>query len=361
MNIVRRKARIIKIGDISIGGNNPIAIQSMAKTKTADVKETVREIKELEKCGCEIIRVAVKDVQDAKAIKLIKRQVNLPIVADIHFNWQLALEAMDSGADKIRLNPGNIYKKDEIARVISALKQAKIPLRIGVNSGSVKNLNSQNLTMADKLVNSAMDYIKVIEKMKFFDLVISLKGSGVLDTVEAYRKISKLCDYPLHLGVTATGPAYSGAIKSSIAIGALLLEGIGDTIRISLTDTPDKEIAAAKSILESLNLRHFGPQVVSCPTCGRCEVNLVKIVKELENKLSTIDYRLSTRPIKLAIMGCVVNGPGEAREADIGIAFGKNEGLLFRKGKPAKKVSLDKCVGTLLKEMEKINGKHNKR
>lgn len=361
MNIIRRKARIIKIGDISIGGNNPVAIQSMTKSRTADVEKTVKQIKELERCGCEIVRLAVKDSSDAKAIKLIRPKVKLPIVADIHFSWQLALEAIDSGADKIRLNPGNIYKKNEVSNIISALKLAKIPLRIGVNSGSVKNLSSKNLTMADKLVNSAMDYIKIIEKMNFFDLVISLKGSGVLDTLQAYRKISKLCDYPLHLGVTATGPAYSGAIKSSIAIGALLLEGIGDTIRISLTDTPREEIIVAKAILASLNLRHFGPQVISCPTCGRCEVDLVKIVKDLENALSGYPVSrlscLTGEPIKIAVMGCVVNGPGEARDADIGIAFGKNEGLMFRKGKPVKKVSARKCVGTLLKEMEKINGK----
>jgi len=355
MKIIRHKTRVIKIGNIHIGGPNPIAIQSMAKTKTSDIEKTVKQIRGLKEAGCEIIRVAVKDIQDAKAIKQIKRQVNLPIVADIHFNWQLAIEAIDNGADKIRLNPGNIYKKEGLKQIISALKIANIPLRVGVNSGSVKNLNSKNLSMPNRLVETALDYIKMIEKMKFYNIVVSLKASSVSDTVEAYQKISKACDYPLHLGVTATGFPFSGAIKSSIAIGALLMQGIGDTIRTSLTDTPKEEIIAAKAILEALNLRHFGPEIISCPTCGRCEVDLVRIVKELENKLSAMDYRLSTRPIKLAVMGCVVNGPGEAREADIGIAFGKTKGLLFINGKVIRKIAISESINSLLREMERLN------
>lgn len=370
MKIIRRKTRTVKIGHLFIGGNNPVLIQSMAKTKTADVEKTVQQIKELENVGCEIVRLAIKEPQDALALKKIKERTKLPIVADIHFNWRLAIKAIDNGADKIRLNPGNIYKKDQIKEIISALKIARIPLRIGVNSGSVRGLNSKRLKMPDRLVASAYNYIKLIEKFKFYDIVVSLKASNVLDTVDAYRRMSRLCDYPLHLGVTATGLPYRGAIKSSIAVGALLLEGIGDTIRVSLTTKPEQEVEAAKSILEALELRRFGPEIISCPTCGRCEVDLVKIVKELENRLSlphrqagTIDYPcltgrqgLSTRPLKLAVMGCIVNGPGEAKEADIGIAFGKTEGLLFKNGRAIKKVSFSNCIDFLLKEMEKPHG-----
>jgi len=354
MNIKRRKTKVIKIGNVSIGGSYPVAIQSMAKTRTSDIEKTTREIKELQDAGCEIVRVAVKDSQDAFAIRKIKEKVSLPVVADIHFNWRLALEAIDSGADKIRLNPGNIYKETQIRKVVSALKTAHIPLRIGVNSGSVRNLNSHRLSMAEKLVTSCLKFIRVVEKFGFYDTVISLKASSVLDTVQAYRKISKLCDYPLHLGVTATGLPLQGAVKSSLAVGSLLLEGIGDTIRVSLTDEPRQEVSVAKIILESLGLRRFAPEIISCPTCGRCEVDLIKIVKELETKLSTVDYRLLTRPIKLAVMGCVVNGPGEAKEADVGIAFGKKEGILFRNGKPIKKVSFSHTIATILKEMEAL-------
>jgi (E)-4-hydroxy-3-methylbut-2-enyl-diphosphate synthase len=348
--ITRRKTRVIKIGNIRIGGNNPIAVQSMAKTRTADVEKTTKQIKELERLGCEIVRLAIKDEQDARAIKQIKNNTSLPVVADIHFNWRLAITAIDSGADKIRLNPGNIYKKEEIKEIVAALKQAGIPLRVGVNSGSVRDLNSKKLSMPDKLVAGSLSYIRIIERLKFHDIVVSLKASTVLDTVAAYRKMSVLCDYPLHLGVTATGSPYSGAIKSSIAVGSLLLEGIGDTIRVSLTDKPQQEVRAAKAILEALGLRHFGPEIISCPTCGRCEVDLVKIVRELESRLSTIYYRPLTHPLKVAVMGCVVNGPGEAREADVGIAFGKKEGLMFKGGRIIKKVTYSNCVDSLLKD-----------
>lgn len=352
MKINRRKTKTIKVGNVYIGGNHPVSIQSMAKTKTADVENTIRQIKELENAGCEIIRVAVKDSLDARAIKKIKPRISIPMVADIHFNWRMALEAIDNGADKIRLNPGNIYKKDEIREIVSASKLARIPLRIGVNSGSVKSLNSKKLSMPDKLANSALDYIKIVEKFKFSNLAVSLKASNVTDTIEAYRKMAKLCNYPLHLGVTATGLPLQGAIKSSIAIGALLLEGIGDTIRISLTDKPTEEVRVAKVILQALGLRNFGPEIISCPTCGRCAVDLAKLVKELESKLSTIDYRLWTRTLKVAVMGCVVNGPGEASEADIGVAFGEKCGLLFKKGKSIRKVTFTNCRDILLKEIK---------
>jgi (E)-4-hydroxy-3-methylbut-2-enyl-diphosphate synthase len=356
MKITRRKTKVIKIGHVYIGGNNPIAIQSMTKTKTADIQRTLRQIGELEKIGCEIVRLAVKDSHDIRALRKIRKAVRLPIVADIHFNWRLALEAIDSGVDKIRLNPGNIHKKREIKEIVSALRQARIPLRIGVNSGSVKDSNSKKSAISERLVNSALSYIRIVEGLKFYDIVVSLKASNVWDTLAAYRKMAKLCDYPLHLGLTASGPPTQGAIKSSIALGVLLLEGIGDTVRVSLTAPPQEEIRVAKNILETLGLRYFSPEIISCPTCGRCEVDLVKLVNSLETKLSTMNYELSTRPLKVAVMGCVVNGPGEAKEADLGVAFGKKEGLLFKRGIPVKKISSALSIEQLLKEMERIDG-----
>ena len=349
MKIQRRKSKIVKIGSVSIGGNNPIAIQSMAKLKTTDTENVIQQIKLLQAAGCEIVRLAVKDFEDARSIKKIKAKVKLPVVADIHFNWKLAIEAINSGADKIRLNPGNIYKENEVKEIVSALKSAKIPLRIGVNSGSLLKRGPIPSTMA----KSALDYIKLVEGFGFYNLVISLKASSILDTIEAYRKMQKLCQYPMHLGVTATGLPFSGAIKTGVALGALLLEGIGDTIRVSLTDEPEQEVFAAKAILESLGLRSFGPEIISCPTCGRCEVDLVKVVKELEVQLSAASSALSVRPSKIAVMGCVVNGPGEAKEADIGVAFSKNEGLLFKKGKAIRKIPYLDCVKVLLEEIAK--------
>jgi (E)-4-hydroxy-3-methylbut-2-enyl-diphosphate synthase len=359
MKIMRRKTRVIKIAGVNIGGKNPIAIQSMTKTDTSDIGKTIKQINGLEQAGCQIIRLAVKDKPDAKAIKEIKKRINVPIVADIHFDWRLALEAINSGADKIRLNPGNIYKSEQIREIATAAKLSRIPIRVGVNSGSViknKAQSIKNKTISNTMVKSALDYARILEKFEFYDIVISLKASNVLDTIEAYRKIAKICDYPLHLGVTATGLPQQGAIKSSIALGILLSEGIGDTIRVSLTDQPVNEVRTAKAILESLGIRSFGPQILSCPTCGRCEVDLFKIVKELDNGLRTMNYELWTRPPKVAVMGCVVNGPGEAKEADIGVAFGKREGLLFKNGRAIKKVSHSSCAGLLLKEMEKRHG-----
>ncbi|MEW6101631.1 MAG: flavodoxin-dependent (E)-4-hydroxy-3-methylbut-2-enyl-diphosphate synthase [Candidatus Omnitrophota bacterium] len=351
MIIKRRKSKSVKIGNIYIGDSHPVAIQSMVKVKASSVKGAIKQIRLLEDAGCEIVRLALKDKQDAGAVKEIKKNVKVPLVADIHFDYRLALEAIDNGIDKIRLNPGNISKNDEIREVAKACKSAGIPIRVGVNSGSVERTTH----LVDAMVKSALDYIKILEKFKFYDIVISLKASGILETVEAYRKIAKICDYPLHLGVTATGLPFSGAIKSGVALGSLLLEGIGDTIRVSLTDKPEEEIKAAKAILESLKLRSFGPEIISCPTCGRCEVNLTKIVKELETKLSANNHSLSKRPVKVAVMGCIVNGPGEARQADVGIAFGKNSGLVFRNGKAGKKAGARDCVGILLKEVERLN------
>ncbi len=348
--IKRRKTRVIKIGDVKIGGNNPIAIQSMAKIKTSRVEAAARQINELAAAGCQIIRVAVKDMADARAITTLKKNIAIPVVADIHFDWRLAVAAAEHGADKIRLNPGNIGKKEDIERVIAAVKHARIPIRVGANSGSVK---APGKSVAERLVASVLGYIRIIEKCAFRDIVISLKASTVLETIAAYRAMSKVCDYPLHLGVTATGLPQAGAIKSGIACGILLAEGIGDTMRISLTDKPVEEIRAARAILEALELRHFGYEIISCPTCGRCEVDLIKVVRELDKRLSGIRFKPATRAIKVAVMGCVVNGPGEAAEADVGVAFGKQEGLLFKKGKPVRKVRLEECVHVLAKEIEK--------
>lgn len=354
MEIQRRKSKVIKIGDCLIGGKNPIAIQSMAKVKTSDVENAVRQIKQLESAGCQIVRLAIKDASDAAALKKIKAKVKIPLVADIHFDYRLAIEAIENGADKIRLNPGNIDKPQEVEAVIRALKSADIPLRIGLNSGSVKDMALRKSPMTDKLVAACMDYVRKIERLKFDKIVISLKANNVLDTVEAYRKISKVCVYPLHLGVTATGAPYSGVIKSSIAIGSLLLEGIGDTIRVSLTDDPVEEVRAARCMLGSLGLDNSSVRLISCPTCGRCEVDLISIVKDLEDKLGALDFcpAKSTRPLSIAVMGCVVNGPGEAKEADLGVAFGKNKGILFSHGKIVKRIPAGDCARILLKEIK---------
>lgn len=336
--IKRRKTRQIKVGTVRIGGNAPVSIQSMAKIETANVPAVVRQIKQLEECGCEIIRVAVKNTKDAYAIESIKSKIKIPLVADIHFDYRLALAAIDSGVDKIRLNPGNLKKVEEIKLVVAAAKKSGIPIRIGLNSGSTDS----------DLVKSALNYIKIFEGMKFRDIIISLKASDVAETVDAYRRIADLCDYPLHLGVTAAGPYDSGIVKSSIGIGSLLLDGIGDTIRVSLTADPVEEVIAAKRILSAVGLRRFGPGIISCPTCGRCQVDLGAIVRQLEQEVAKSQSRKVTRPIRIAIMGCEVNGPGEAREADIGIAFGKGSGLIFKKGKIIKKIAAEKAVNELL-------------
>lgn len=354
MKIVKRRSKTIKIGNVSIGGKNPIAIQSMTKVPTKNVEQTLKQIDLLKNAGCEVVRVAVKDPTDASAIKKIKKYSKLPLVADIHFDWRLAITAIDGGIDKIRLNPGNIFKKDQIKEVARAAKSAGIPIRVGMNSGSLRSYKKQDATnkMATAMVKEATSYIKTLERVGFNNIVVSLKASNILDTIDAYRKMSKICNYPFHLGMTATGLHLEGLVKSSIAIGALLLDGIGDTIRISLTDKPQEEVKAAKYILQSLDLRQFSHQVISCPTCGRCEVDLIEIVKDLEDKLSGTVIDKDSQPAKLAVMGCVVNGPGEAKEADLGIAFGKNEGLLFKKGRAIRKVSPMDLAGTLLKELE---------
>ena len=337
----------IRVGNVKVGGGAPISIQSMTKTDTRDVQATVREIKELEKSGCEIIRVAVKDFEAANAIKAIKRKVNLPLVADIHFDYRLALRAIENGADKIRLNPGNIYKEDEIREVAMAAKKRRIPIRVGANSGSIRNRLKANALTGD-MVKSVLDYIKILERMDFYDIIVSLKASDVSDTIEAYRLFSKKSKYPLHLGVTAAGTFSTGIVKSSIGIGALLLEGIGDTIRVSLTGDPIEEVIAAKNILQALELRSFDPEIISCPMCGRCQVNLKKIVEEISRRVQGAGYK---KQVKIAIMGCEVNGPGEAKEADIGIACGKGSGIIFKKGKILYRVKEKDIVKELFKNI----------
>ncbi len=366
----RHKTKEIKIGNLKIGGNNPIVIQSMAKVPTKDYRRVIAQIRKLEKEGCSIVRVAVKDEEDAHAILKIKNAIRIPLVADIHFNWKLAICAIKSGADKIRLNPGNIYKKQEVKEIVNLCRDYSIPIRVGLNSGSIPKTFRYNarLRPALKLVKAALDYIKLLEDFNFTDIVVSLKCSNVLDTIEAYQKIAQRCSYPLHLGLTATGFTEAGKIKSAVALGVLLSQGIGDTIRVSLTDEPQQEVMIAKYILSSLGLGSFGPEIISCPACGRTEVDIEKIVSELHHKLSAIPawpagrrypclagrQALSASQGKLAVMGCVVNGPGEAEDADLAIAFGKKEGLLYKNSKFIKKVSSAQAVDELLKEWSKI-------
>lgn len=360
MGIKRRKSREVKIGSVKIGGTNPIAVQSMVKRSISDLGAALRQIKQLQAAGSQIIRVAIKDRRDAANLKAIKKGTNIPLVADIHFDKNLALAAIDSGVDKIRLNPGNIHKPADVREIARAAGLNKVAIRVGVNSGSVAAYasakNKVRQDCASLMVSCALDYIKLLEDSGFSNIVISLKSPDISTTFQANQEIAKSCDYPLHLGLTATGPYSVGVIKSSIALGGLLNAGIGDTIRISLTDEPLKEVKAAYGILAALGLIRDRIQIISCPTCGRCQVNLVRIVKNLERKLPMLSNQLLSRPMKLAVMGCEVNGPGEAREADLGVAFGKKQGLLFKKGRPIRKISADKCVDELLYELKELKG-----
>lgn len=351
--ILRKKTRKLKIGDLYLGGDAAIVIQSMCNTDMRDVKATVKQIKELEKLGCELVRVAVPNMVAARAIGAIKKKINIPMVADIHFDYRLALEAAKQGIDKLRINPGNIGSKDKVRQVVEAAKKRKIPIRIGVNSGSLeKDILKKygDKVTPQGMVESAMRHIKILENLNFFDIVISLKASDVLRTVQAYRLLSQKVDYPLHLGITEAGTIFFGTIKSSIGLGALLLEGIGDTIRVSLTADPCEEIRVAKEILKALELRNFGRTIISCPTCGRTEIDLIKLANEVERRTEHIK-----KPIKIAVMGCVVNGPGEAREADVGVAGGKGCGVIFRKGKVIRTVKENEIVEALLEEIDKLS------
>lgn len=348
---MRKQKRIVNIGGVKIGGDNPVAIQSMCNTDTRDVKATVNQIHELENAGCEIIRVAVPDMVAAKAVADIKKQIHIPLVVDIHFDYRLALECMKNGADKVRINPGNIGDRDRVKQVVEMAKEREIPIRIGVNGGSLERelLQKYGGVTADALVESAMGHVAILDELNFNNVVVSIKISDVPKMLCAYRKFNEISDIPLHIGVTESGTLKGGTVKSAVGIGALLAEGIGDTMRVSLTANPVEEIYAAYDIQKVLGMRKTGAEIVSCPTCGRTQLDLISIANEVEKRAANID-----KPIKIAVMGCAVNGPGEAREADIGIAGGKGEGLIFKKGEIIKKVPQDSLVDELMKEIKTL-------
>lgn len=345
----RRDTRPVKIGDLTIGGSDELFIQSMCTTKTHDVEETVKQIHRLEDAGCQIIRVAVPDEQAANALGDIKKQINIPLVADIHFDYRLALKAIESGVDKIRINPGNIGRKDRVEKVVKACKEKNIPIRIGVNAGSLekKHLEKYGYPTADAMVASALDHIQILEDLDFHDIIVSLKASDVNLAIEAYRKAAESFDYPLHLGITEAGTKFSGGIKSAAGLGAILSMGIGNTCRVSLSANPVEEIKVAKEVLKAFGLASNAATLISCPTCGRIEIDLIPIANEIEEYIEKIKA-----PIKVAVLGCAVNGPGEAREADIGIAGGRGKGMLFKKGKIIRTVPEEIMVEELKKEVD---------
>ncbi len=347
----RRKTKKIKIGKIYIGGDSKISVQSMNNTDTRDVEATVKQIKDLEMAGCDITRCAVPDMEAARALKKIVSSVNIPVVADIHFDYRLALEAIENGVAALRINPGNIGSIERVKIVANAAKERKIPIRVGVNSGSLEKeiLRKYGKVCPEALVESALNHVEILENLNFKDIVISIKSSNVMQMIESYRIISSKVDYPLHVGVTEAGTVWRGTIKSSVGIGTLLSEGIGDTIRVSLTGNPVEEIKVGREILKSLDYIKEGIEIISCPTCGRTNINLIQLANEAEERLAGCNKNL-----KVAIMGCVVNGPGEAREADIGIAGGIGEGLIFKKGKIIKKVKEDKLIDELINEINKM-------
>lgn len=350
--MLRENTKEIKIGNVTIGGTHPIAIQSMTNTPTEDVTATVAQILRLEKAGCEIIRCTVPNRAAAEAIKEIKKQIHIPLVADIHFDYRMAIAAIENGADKIRINPGNIGSKERVQAVVNKAKEYQIPIRVGVNSGSLEKhlIEKYGGVTAEGIVESALDKVKMIEDMGYDNLVVSIKSSDVLMCVKAHELIASQCPYPLHVGITESGTVYSGNVKSSVGLGIILHEGIGNTIRVSLTGDPVEEIKTAKLILRTLGLRKGGVEVVSCPTCGRTKINLIELANQVETMVA--GYPLD---IKVAVMGCVVNGPGEAKEADIGIAGGIGEGLLIKKGEIIKKVPEAELLDTLRWELEHWN------
>lgn len=347
----RRISRKIKTGNIYIGGDSIITVQSMLNTPASDIPGSIRQAKELEEAGCDIIRAAVPDKNAVRLISALKENVSVPVVADIHFDYRLALESIEAGVDKIRINPGNIGSDDRVRAVAKACSAKSIPIRIGVNSGSVEKeiLAKYGSPCAQALVESAMYHVSLLERYDFRDIIISIKSSNVRTMIEAYRLCAQKCDYPLHLGVTEAGTYKSSLVKSSIGIGSLLADGIGDTIRVSMTDNPVREISAGREILKSLGLGRPCPDIVSCPTCGRTKIDLISLANKVEDALSACD-----KPIKVAVMGCAVNGPGEAREADIGIAGGDGCALIFRKGEILCKVAEDEAINKLLEEIGKL-------
>lgn len=330
MTISRRQTREIRIGDVLIGGTNPVAVQSMTNTDTRDVEQTVEQINQLQEAGCELVRLAVLNEDAAWALKPIKEQVSLPIIADIHFDYRLAISALEAGVDALRINPGNIGDRKAVDQVVDAAKAHNAVIRIGVNSGSLEPdlLDQYGGPTPEAMVESAFRHIRMLEERNFGDIKISLKSSSVVHCIEAYSLLSKRCDYPLHIGVTEAGTIVRGSVKSAVGLGVLLWQGIGDTLRVSLTSDPVQEMSVAWEILRALGLRSRGPEIISCPTCGRCEIGLIGLAEEVERRLAG-----ETESFKVAVMGCVVNGPGEAREADIGLAGGSDKGIIFRKGK----------------------------
>lgn len=347
--MLRQNTKEVRIGDVVIGGKHPVAIQSMTNTRTEDIKGTVEQIRRLEAAGCEIVRCTVPTLEAAEALKEIKKKIRIPLVADIHFDYRMAIAAIENGVDKIRINPGNIGTEERLRAVVEKAKEYQVPIRVGVNSGSLEKtlLEKYGGVTAEGIVESALDKVRMIEDMDYDNLVVSIKSSDVMMCVKAHERIAKQCPYPLHVGITEAGTVYSGNIKSSVGLGIILYEGIGNTIRVSLTGDPVEEIRSAKLILRTLGLRKGGIEVVSCPTCGRTRIDLIGLANQVE--LMAQEFPLD---IKVAVMGCVVNGPGEAKEADIGIAGGKGEGLLIKKGEIVRKVKEEELLETLRQELQ---------
>ncbi|MDP2932107.1 MAG: flavodoxin-dependent (E)-4-hydroxy-3-methylbut-2-enyl-diphosphate synthase [Chloroflexota bacterium] len=345
----RRQSKPIQIGDVTVGGDAPIVVQSMTKTDTRDVMSTVRQVKELEEYGCEIIRVAVPDAEAARAIADIRKGISIPLIADIHFDYRLALLALEAGADGLRLNPGNISEPDKVKAVVKAAKERSVPIRIGVNAGSLPKTANSKLTIVQRMVNTALKQVKLLESLDFDLIKVSLKAFDVPTTIAAYRDIAAKLPYPLHLGITEAGTPRTGIVRSAVGIGTLLYMGIGDTIRVSLTAHPREEVVAGYEILKSLDLRQHGPVLVSCPTCGRAEVDTIKLAEAVEKELLKIN-----KPIKVAVMGCAVNGPGEAKDADVGIACGKARAILFKKGKKIGVVEEKDLLTALMREVKRL-------
>jgi (E)-4-hydroxy-3-methylbut-2-enyl-diphosphate synthase len=349
MKITRKKTRRIMLGGVPIGGGAPVAVQSMTNTDTRDVKSTVRQINKLAKAGCEVVRVALLNMEAARSLDKIKKAISIPLVADIHFDHRLALTAIDKGVDGLRINPGNIGEKGKVVELVKAAKERGVPIRIGVNSGSLEKdlLKKYGRPTPEALVESAMRHVRILEDLDFLDMKISIKASDVPTTVDAYRLMSKTVRYPLHIGVTEAGTLFSGTVKSSVGLGILLAEGIGDTMRVSLTADPVEEVRVAWEMLKALKLRERGINIISCPTCGRTQIDVIGLAQEVERRLSHV-----TKPLDVAVMGCIVNGPGEALRADIGIAGGKGRGLLFRHGEVVMKLKEDELADALVKEVE---------
>jgi (E)-4-hydroxy-3-methylbut-2-enyl-diphosphate synthase len=347
----RNQTKKVNIGDVVIGGGSPIVVQSMTNTDTLDWKSTVKQIKQLQEVGCEIVRVSLPSMEAAQKVSKIKKYIKIPLVADIHFDYKIALEALKQGIDKLRINPGNIGSKEKVESIVKEARKARIPIRIGINAGSLKETHgfSDNTSRAKALSNAAIEHVRILENLDFEDIIVSLKASNIDTTVQAYKIFASKRNYPLHLGITEAGSLFSGTIKSSAGVGIMLNDGIGDTLRISLTANPLEEVKVAYSLLQAMNLRSTGVEIISCPTCARCKVDLINIVRDFEKRTALIrDLKKLKKSIKIALMGCVVNGPGEAEDADFGIAGGKDVGVLFRNGRIVGKIKPDKWVSKLI-------------